>query len=255
MIQRPIGSGPIRIRVCSGFSPEGRRQYGERFLAAFDRYWPRSTELQVYVEEPTPMPRDAERSLWSIPGATEFRARWAADPKVNGREAQPCWKEREVSRGYSFKTDAYKFFKQILIPEAAAVGLEPGDVLVWLDADVETTAAVPEGFVDQLLGDADVAYLGRTGSHSEIGFWAVRIGDQQDRVRHFLHAIAEQYRSGRFLDLPEWHSAFVWDHVRRSMEVPLCERNLVRPGLRGHVWPYTALASYTRHDKGARKPR
>lgn len=237
------------IRVCSGFSPAGRIAYGDRFLASFDRYWPADVELRVYVEEPTPMPRDAEWSLWSIHGALAFNARHGTDLALAGRSARPCWKPREVHRGYSFKTDALKFWKQILIPEAASCGLEMGDILVWLDGDVETIEQVPEDLVPRLLGGADVAYLGRA-NHSEIGFWAVRISP---RTLVFLHDIAEQYRTDRFLELPEWHSAFVWDHVRKQSG--LVERNLCGPGHRGHVWPLTALARYTRHDKGQRKPR
>jgi hypothetical protein len=238
----------MRVRVCSGFSPAGRAAYGERFLRTFDRYWPASVELQVYVEEPMLMPRDACRDLWNIEGARAFHKRHSVNPACHGREPRPCWKAREVQRGYSFKTDAGKFWKQILIPEAAAVGLEDGDALVWLDGDVETTAPVPEDLVAHVLGDAEVAFLGRAQSHSEIGFWAVRLNP---RTRQFLHEIALLYTTDAFLDLPEWHSAFVWDTVRIASG--LRERNICPPGLRGHVWPNTVLARYTTHHKGARK--
>lgn len=240
------------IRVCSGFSPTGNVQYGQRFLASFDRHWPRDVELRVYVEEPTAFParQTSERILWSIPGAREFHERHADNVAAHGRTQQPCWKDKERQKGYSFRTDAYKFWKQILIPEAAAASLSDGDILVWMDADVETTADVPRDLVPQLLGDAEVCYLGRNLSHSEIGFWAVRIGD---RTRRFLHEIAEVYRTDQVFELREWHSAFVWDFVRTGFG--LKERNLVGRGLRGHVWPYTTLARYTRHDKGWRKPK
>lgn len=239
----------MRVRVCSGFSPAGRIQYGERFVRTFDQYWPASTELQVYVEEPTPMPRNAERSLWHIPGAAEFHHRHEANLAVQGRVPQPCWKARDVQRGYSFKTDAYKFWKQIMIPLAASNGLNEGDVLVWLDGDVETVAPVPETFVPRLIEVADVVFLGRAHSHSEIGFWALRMCRDTEG---FLRDLALMYRTDRFIHLPEWHSAFVWDHVRASSG--LIERNLCGPSARGHVWPLTALARYTRHDKGQRKP-
>jgi hypothetical protein len=113
---------------------------------------------------------------------------------------------------------------------------------------VETVAPIPEGFVEQLVGDADVCFLNRSRQHSEIGFWAVRL---KPRTRQFLHEIAEVYRSDAFLDLPEWHSAFVWDHVRKQSG--LVEQHLCRPGLTGHVWPHSPLAKFMRHDKGLRK--
>ena len=238
------------IRVCSGFSPAGRVQYGERFLKSFDQHWPRDIELEVWVEEPMPMPRRACRLLFDIPGAAEFHQRHAESPAAKGLVPQPVWKDKERGRGYSFRTDAYKFWKQILIPEASTTGMADGDILVWLDGDVDTTRPVPSGLVPDLLGDAEVCYLGRARGHSEIGFWAVRLNP---RTRQFLHEIALLYTTDEVFRLPEWHSAFVWDHVRRASR--LKEQNIVPAGLCGHVWPYTPLARYTRHDKGKRKPR
>ena len=238
------------IKVCTGFSPAGRVQYGERFLASFDRYWPHSVALEVYVEEPTPMARHAERSLWGITGARHFADRHRDNLAAQGREAQPCWKAKEIAAGYSFRTDAYKFWKQILIPEAAAAGMDDGDILVWLDGDVETTYVVPPGFVEKTLGSAEVAFLCREPKHSEIGYWALRL---TGRTRMFLMAIADVYRSDRVFSLPQWHSAFVWDHVRREMG--LQGRSLTPSGMGGHVWPSSVLGRYMRHDKGGRKAR
>lgn len=238
------------IRVCSGFSPTGRVQYGERFVESFNAQWPREVELQVWVEEAMPMPREACRLLFDIPGAAEFHHRHADNAAAKGLVPQPIWKEKDRQRGYSFRTDAYKFWKQILIPQAAADGMSDGDVLIWIDADVETTTKVPSGFVRALLGDAEVCFLGRERSHSEIGFWAVRINP---RTRQFLHDIALMYTTDAVFELPEWHSAYVWDYVRERSG--LKERNLCPPGLSGHVWPRTPLARYMRHDKGPRKPK
>lgn len=238
------------IRVCSGFSPAGRVQYGERFLASFNRHWPPDIQLQVYVEDAGQSGPMVERSLWDIPGARAFHDRHADNLSAQGRTQQPCWKDKERSRGYSFRTDAYKFWKQILIPEAAAADMADGDILVWLDGDVETTAPVPLDFVPKMLGVAEVSYLGRARGHSEIGFWAVRLND---RTRRFLSDIAEVYRTDHVFELREWHSAFVWDHIRSRSG--LVERNICRPGTVGHVWPLSPLARYMRHDKGERKPR
>lgn len=242
------------IRVCSGFSPAGRIQYGERFLKSFDRFWPQSVELVVYVEEPTTMPRNAERSLWSIPGALQFHHRHKDDLVVHGRVPNSRWKQREREAGYSFKFDAMKFWKQIMIPQAAMFDgahsfMSEGDILVWLDGDVETIAAVPEDLIPNLLGSAEVVFLGREPKHSEIGFWAVRVNE---KTAIFLNDIAAMYRHDAVFNLPEWHSAFVWDHVRR--QTGMRESNL-SAGKHGHVWPNTRLGGYMRHDKGARKPK
>ena len=239
----------MKLRVCTGWSPRGREEYGQRFLAAFNRYWPGKVELQVWVEDADrDMGLMVERDLWAIPGAREFAERHRDDPLMNGREPRDGWKQSDLRNRYSFRFDAYKFFKQILIPGAAASGLDDGDILVWLDGDTVTLRPVPFNFVPDLLGDADVAYLNRPPKHSEIGFWAVRINE---RTREFLRAMADLYTSDRFIQLAQWHSAYVWDRAREA--AGLRERHLCPPGARGHVWPSSPLARYLRHDKGKRK--
>ena len=192
------------VKVCSGFSPAGRIQYGDRFMQSFHSHWPMNVELEVYVEEPIDMPRFGARSLWDIPGARDFHDRHRDNLAAHGRVPQPCWKAKERLLGYSFRTDAYKFWKQILIPGAAAATMEDGEILVWMDGDVVTTNPVPAQWVEDLLGQAEIAFLNREPKHSEIGFWAVRLNG---RTRLFLQAIADVYRTDQVFGLPQWHSA------------------------------------------------
>lgn len=243
--------------VCSGFSPQGRIDYGERFLATFDRHWPASVGLKVYVEEPFDMPRGACRDLFDCRGVSEFLADTKDDPVANGKRphgkgpADPrpdVWREKEWTSGYTFRLDARKFSRQLFIPENAAEDMDDGDILTWLDGDVVTTRDVSDGFVPGLLGGADGAYLGRMGQHSEIGFWCVRLSPG---TRSFLTALADMYRSGEVFHLRETHSAFVWDTVRGWLP-GLHFRNLTPKG-NGHVWPTSPLGSWMRHDKGQRK--
>lgn len=236
------------IRVCSGWHPAGRKQYGDVFLRSFDKFWPAEVDLEVYTEAPEKMPRGANRSLWHIPGAVDFNARVKDNPDASGRVPKPCWKSSEVRKGYSFRTDAAKFWKQLFIPWQASKDMADGDILVWLDGDVVTTKPVPLSFVTELMDGFDVAYLGRQPSHSEIGFWAITINPT---TRAFLLSIVECYLSGAVFDLPETHSAFVWDYCRKSF--PMRERNLCRPGARGHVFPSAVVGRYLDHRKGPRK--
>lgn len=238
------------IRVCSGFSPAGYKQYGKRFLDSFDRFWPRDVDLQVYVEEPVPMPRKACRDLWSIPGARQFHVEHAGKPTIAGTGQVPGWKEKDRARGYCFRFDAYKFWKQILIPGAAAQDMADGDILIWLDADVETTALISQLDIVDILGKAEVAFLDRSPKHSEIGFYAIRLNN---KTRAFLEDMATIYTSGEVFELAEWHSAFVWDTARKR--AGLKEKSICRLGARGNVWPATRLAKWLRHDKGNRKPK
>jgi hypothetical protein len=239
----------VSVVVCSGYPPRERFGYGVRFVRSFHRLWPESVGLMVYTEQTDPLPRDACRPLWTIPGAREFYERHRGNLAVQGRDPSiGRFKPSEQRTGYSFKWDALKFFKQILIPGDAASAMKDGDILVWLDGDVETTAPVPEGWIESLIGDSELCYLGRSRMHSEIGFWAVRLNP---RTRSFLAAIALLYTSDEVFRLSEWHSAFAWDHCRRT--AGLIERNLTPTLPSGHVWPLSPLAPYTVHRKGARK--
>ena len=236
--------------VCTGFHPAGYKEYGERFIETFVAHWPWKVKLLCYTEQPIAMTRGVCQSLWRCDGTADFIKRHAKNKEVQGRVPRPCWTPRDRVRGYSYRTDAYKFFKQLLIPEDAACRLGDGEVLCWLDGDVVTLKAVPEGFVEGLIGDFDLVYLGRKRRHSEIGFWAVRLNKT---TRAFLHQIAQTYRSDAFMALEEWHSAWIWDHCRREAEANGLRARDLTPGKEGHVWCESPLAEWTDHLKGARK--
>lgn len=236
------------IHVVSGFSPSGYATYAEKFLETFDRFWPKSVRLAVYLEEMVPMPRGEARFLWEIEGAREFFERHKDVPAHRGREIGPKWSPKDQRKPYAWRFDAVKWFRQCLIPNAAAESVGDGEILVWLDADVMSLAPVPDRLVQHLLGDADLAYLGRKGAHSEIGFWAVRLSPI---TREFLREFAEMWTMDAVFEEHQWHSAFIFDVVReRFKEKGLKALNLTPAG-RGHVWfMCRELAKVTDHLKG-----
>jgi len=245
----------VSITVCSGFSPQGRLQYGERFLRTFHQFWPASVSLAVYVEQSDAaldrLGQGAIRSLWDCEGMRAFLTRHEPDPVKNGRAPHPGWKSKDHRAGYSFKFDAVKFSRQCFIPEQAALACADGDILVWLDADVVSFKPVPDGFVEGLLGEADGCYLGREYKHSEIGFWAVRLSP---RTRAFLAMLAGTYRSDDIFKLGEWHSAYAWDYCRKIAESAGAKFKNLTPGGHDHVWVTSPLFKCLDHMKGeARK--
>lgn len=246
------------VTVMSGFSPKGRIEYGERFLAGFASYWPGAVKLQVFVEElaegsASVRPAYNLRSLWDCPGQREFLDRHAGNLAAQGRAKNlPIpWKPGAMANGYNFRFDAVKFSRQCFIPETAAAGLPDGEILVWLDADVVTHHPVPTGFLEGLIGDADGAFLGRGRKHSEIGYWAVRLSPG---TRTFLAQLAGLFRNDTVFQLKEWHSAFAWDwcRIEATEQIGLVFRDLT-PGGQGHVWHQSPLCRYTDHLKGNRK--
>ncbi len=235
--------------VVTGFSPSGYEEYGRKFLETFDQCWPDDVALQCYVEEPIPVPRDGLRNLWDCPGVEAFIKRHRGNPARNGRSPLPQWRPKDRDKGYSYRHDSVKFSRQCFIPETAAAELSDGDILAWMDGDVVSLAKVPDNFIDSLLVDFDVCYLGRENFHTELGFWAVRLNKH---TRVFLAALASLYRTDRIFNLPEWHSAYAFDHLRRISRL---RQNNLTPNGRGHVWMQSPMAAYTDHLKGDKRKK
>lgn len=237
----------MSVTICTGWHPAGFKEYAHHFLETFDQYWPTSINLIAYTEEPTHMPRGECRSLWDIPGAREFYERHRGNLVHCGKAPHPNWLPKDHRRGQSWRWDAVRFFKQLVIPLNASLTLPDDDILVWLDADVVTFAKVPETFVEKLLGRYDLCYLGR-GKGSEIGFWVVRLNK---RTRAFLSDLSSLYLDDRVFELNMFHSAFVFDHARIGSAMKMVD---LTPGGRDHVWMRCRpLMEVCDHLKGNRK--
>lgn len=241
------------LTVVTGWSPSGWREYGALFLHTFERYWPADVALISYVEDPPPsteLPRTKRwrefRLLDGIPAAAKTLALYD-NTAARGRAPAPGWKQRAVDIGYNWRFDALKFCRQALIPLDAAAGLDRGDLLCWLDGDVQTTRAVPPGFIETLLPrEYDMAYLGRAPKHSEIGFQLYRIPAAVPMLAEFQSL----YATGAIVREKEWHSAYAWDIARNRSGVKAYN---LTPGGSGHVWEGSVLQRYMQHNKGDRK--
>lgn len=221
------------IRVVTGMWGTAWERYGRKFAETFEMYWDKDVELLIFTDKELPVNRGFLVDISSVPGYDEFLRHWeAVEPKKDG-----------------WKWDAKKWFPQALCPAVAASSMPDGSILVWLDADVETTEEVPSSWIKGVLGEADVACLRRVSCHTEIGFYAMRLGEG---TRWVLNEFSRLYSSGEVFTLKEWHSAYAWDEAM-SRRVDLRVRNL-SPGMRHHVWPNTVLAKKMVHHKGHRKP-
>lgn len=253
------------LTVCTGWSPAGWIEYGQRFATTFDRYWPKDVRLVVYGEQAVPLPRGEFRLLSQIDGCMEFLQRndnAIARGQVPGVGFESKWKPKHRAAGYNFRFDAWKFCRQGFIPFDAFMGCDPNaagserELLCWLDGDVVTHAPVPRGFIEGLLPEGkDVAYLGRGQKHSEIGFQLYDITGLdrgEGPAARMLEAFREIYASDEVFTLKEWHSAYVFDEARRRTGVAGHD---LTPGGEGHVWHQSPLRAMTDHLKGKRKAK
>jgi hypothetical protein len=236
----------VKTTVVTGWAPTGWDEYGRRFTETFDRHWPKSVDLISYVWEAQALPRGEARIM---PADVQgFLYRHRENRKAAGKEYVQGWREKHIKSGYCFRFDALKFCQMAMYPWHAAQSVKDG-ILVWLDGDVVTNKNVPEGWVNRLLGPNSVAYLGRVGAHSEIGFTAYRLPAALPLLKRF-HDI---YATDEVFTLPEWHSAYCFDIARREAErIGLRCLNLTPRGT-GHVWMQSPLVEYTDHLKGKRK--
>lgn len=241
----------MAVTVCTGWHPPAWKHYAKNFVETFDRHWPADVRLVAYTEEPAPMVRGECRDLWSIPGARRFYDVHSKIKTHCGASPVPMWRPKDIRKGYAWRWDAARFFKQCIIPQAAAEGLSDDDILVWLDADVVTFADVPADLVERAIGNADLCYLGRNKG-SEIGFWAVRMNQ---RGRQFVTKLSDAYLSDWVFVLPQWHSSFVFDQIRQSEERNGLKVKDLTPGGRDHVFvsSQSPLMPYLDHLKGDRK--
>jgi len=246
------------IRVVSGARPSAYDAYGKKCFLAFDEFWPQDIQMYVYVEEPLrPIsPRIHFRSLFDCDGQREFIERHLGDPLSNGRivDWRMTAKQRSQFRNkqaYEHRYDAVRWSRQMFIPDHAILDCEDGDILVWLDCDVLTFDAIPQGFVEELLAGYDLVSVGKDNLNTDIGFWAIRVNC---RTRRFVREMADLFRTDRVFMLGQWRSGYVFDVVAEWFE-RFCElkhRRLATPGRR-HVWFETSLGKYMDHLKGSQR--
>ena len=243
------------MTIVTGWTGLGYQELGEQFIRTFDEFWPNDIHVIAIVNVPAffhgrYLDRLTTKDAYDCDGLLDFLKRHEGNALYRGKAPHRNWTPNEKRNGYSFRFDAVKFAPQLFFPEHAAKELPDGDILTWFDADVLTHSKVPVGFIESLIGDSDLVYLGRPPRHSEIGFWAVRLNDS---TRKFLTSLADMYRSDHIFLLSEWHSAFVFDYVRLRYEMGgMVAKNLTPQG-HSHVWHQSPLCNYTSHLKGKLK--
>ncbi len=239
--------------------------YGKKFIRSFHAHWPKGIELQVITDKRREMGRAQQIRLKTLPSYRHFMGRWRDDKSAQGYgctgghdQEFPSHKIKPEKRYW--KKDAVKWAPQAMAPYAAIDGLKDGDIFCWLDADVVTIKDVPLMWLDSLLKGHDVACLKREEhfgivykrvQHSEIGFWAARIGP---KTRRMIQKFSDIYASGEVFDHREWHSGYIFDRALDS-EPSLKIKNLNSKKIIGNPWRQSKLNKYMKHKMGKRKYR
>jgi len=233
------------IDVITGFHPAGFTQYGQRCLDTFEQYWCKhSFRIIPYTEER--IGHKNERDIAEIAPLMNFLDRHETDEAVHGRRPKPCWKLNEVHKGYSYRTDAYKFCRIPFIIQDALTKTD-AEYLIWLDGDTVTFNPVNrEKILNLLPPGRAVAYLGRGEKHTECGFLLFNTS----LARSIIKQWARWYADDTFKALDEWHNSYIFDVV---IEDKPELRHDMTPGGHGHVWFQSELGSFIDHLKGVKR--
>lgn len=244
----------MSIAVVTSCSSSGWDEYGRRFCESFGAHWPGDVPLYVVSEDDLPLCHAVtlQLDLRRHPPAAAFFERHRGNARAHGRVLMPGdvgWSEKKRAARYNFRYDAFRFAKKVFAIEMVAE-LVPHGRLFWVDADVLTFAAVPREFLEQLLpADKALCCLERGESyHSECGFVGYNLDHDLGPV--FIQEFAQLYASDRVFKLHEWHDSWVFDWLRRKLEVPVkpiahCSRH--------QPFVNSKLGRYLDHLKGANK--
>lgn len=252
----------MTLVVVTSCSIDGWGKYGQKFLTSFDQFWPQETNLHIVSEDRLPIPQSIlnkrpQIKFWDLnqnPFAASFAGKYENDPVANGfRSGCPISGWRSKKTGYDFRKDAFRFSKKVFSINLVAPTVDDESRFIWLDADTITLKPVPVGlFTEMPPKNFCIAYLDRYPYHSECGFVSYNLA--KSATRSFLREFSRLYSSGEVFKLPEWHDSYVFDWLRRKLDIPSFPISYDRRHIT-HPFVYSILGQYMDHLKGMRKQR
>lgn len=189
------------MKVVTTVHKAGFDLYGHRWLESA-KNWPGDSVLYAegFGAVTAGRPNDVERvhfhKVENLARLTDFKARHAA-------YIPPMW-----------RFDIVRFSHKVF---AAYDALYDHDGIgVWLDADCVTYKPIPEGYIEEQLGDAYMARFDRTGHYTETGLWIVDCRHPEHKA--FFDTWLQWFESGAYKQLSEWHDCTTLDATIRLFE-------------------------------------
>jgi hypothetical protein len=236
--------GPIA--VCTTFPNDAWPVYARLALDTFARQWPQDAILFVYLDD---------AGLVGEVNAALAGREATSLVQVGKGTAHDAFLARNAAResGRDFRFQACRFSHKIASIKAAMDALaqmpEAPPALLWLDADVITTAPVTYDWLAQFMpgGQARFSYLGRDQfQYSECGFMGFALCPE---TRAFIDDFWSLYETDALFTQPQWHDSWLFDRLREQRP-PAWFYN-ISAGVGGtHVWLGTRLIERLDHWKG-----
>lgn len=249
----------IKKAVVTTFNQSGYNKYGSRMIQSFIQSWPTDIMLYVYAEDCTVKESATNvvvKDLHStIPALVAFKERWKNDPKAVGKLAIGPVDRKGKQPGIGFRWDAIRFSHKVY--SVCHTGLTcDADVLFWMDADTVCHSPITHEFIDSMIKNNGLCFLGRPNKYTECGLYAMNLRDTI--TKQFLIEFQKAYDSGRLFTMQEWNDCWVFDEVRKELKQtnPQWAWNDWGQGIikgEGHPLINTEWGAYLDHLKGARK--
>ncbi len=232
------------IAVTTCFPNDAWDVYAKAMLLSFVKYWPKDIPLLVNLNDDL-LFEDCKKILRPNDGVC---CGWDKDhidfvERNKGKDSTTDYRKQAVR--FCHKVFA---IKHVLTSIEEAKKENVSDVpryLVWMDADVITTAPVThEALKDCLPKDGDaVAYLGRKDwDHSECGWLAF---DLEKGGEIIINKMINEYINDDVFKHEQWHDSWIFDHCHSEKKTNLTEG---KPGR--EIWQHSPMASFSVHHKG-----
>lgn len=256
----------MKYAVVTTFHNDGLKKYAQKMIDGYCQNWPKDVTLHIYPEKCNPIIRDHTHitffDLDSVHDLTNFKERWKNVPKANGDVSSDPVRSKRKDAGKGFKWNAVRFAHKVYAIFHCAKTTD-ADVLIWMDADTICHSPISIADIERLCPpNIDLGYLGRKGKYSECGLYSMNLRSAKTQL--FLQRFQQFYDDAEngIFKLDEWHDSFVFDAVRKSMQ--LTELNWseslhdLRPGPNnsageGHPLINSEWGAWLDHLKGDRK--
>lgn len=247
----------MRYAVVTTFNAQGYENYGRRMIDTFRQTWPAEVSLFVYAEDCVVTPTAPNIHIFDLaqasPELVAFKNKWRNVPKANGDVSGDPTKAKRKDSSKGFKWDAVRFAHKVYSIFHCANQTD-ADWLLWMDADTVCHSPVTVADLDRLcLADKDLCFLGRKNKYTECGLYAMHL--QKPAIKTFLQRFQQMYDDADhgIFTLAEWHDSFVFDAVRKSMQLVELDWSGHLITGEGHPLINSEWGAYLDHLKGARK--
>ena len=247
VFQKAAGSMDARVEVVTTFRADDYERFARRALSTFRDCWPQSIDLHYYEQPYLLAHAQASQApnivAYDYEEETRIGEFLAAHGEKAGRRVNP----------YNYIYDAQRWSHRIFALTARARESSAG-ILVNFDADIVTHTPIPEGFLEGLLGDADIAYMPRPGMYSECSFVLYRLSNPL--VREFIEEHEKMYLSGVIFKIKEgWTDCHAFDVLLKVYRRHGLIAVDINEGLPQSMHPFVngPLGRYMDHLKGGRK--